>query len=301
MFYSPLRYPGGKNKLSGFISKICIDNNIQGHYVEPYAGGASVALFLLFEDIVSHITINDMDRSIYALWYSILNETDKLCSLIETTEITIANRLRIKEFQITKEISSLLDLGFSTLFLNRTNRDGILKGGVIGGKEQNGNYKLDCRFNKKEIIKKIKLIASKKDSITILQLDALELIDRVCSESRNLNTIFYFDPPYYLKGASLYMNYYRKEDHQEVADKIKAIQDVNWIVSYDNHQVIKDLYNPFPPKEYSFNHSVHTSKKGKEVLFFSENLKIPTGFEWNPIDFKYNKASNSKRIQFVPS
>lgn len=301
MFYSPLRYPGGKNKLSGFISKICIDNAIHGHYVEPYAGGASVALFLLFENIVERITINDMDRSIYALWHSILYETDKLCYLIENTEITIANRSRIRKIQNIKENCNLLDLGFSTLFLNRTNRDGILKGGVIGGKEQNGNYKLDCRFNKKEIIKKINLIASKKDSINLFQLDALDIIDRVCSESGNPNTIFYFDPPYYLKGASLYMNYYLEDDHIKVADKIKSIQNVNWIVSYDNHQVIKDLYRPYHPKEYSFNHSVHSSKKGKEVLFFSDSIKIPTGFKWNPIDFKYNKKSNSKRIQFIPS
>ena len=301
MFYSPLRYPGGKNKLSGFISKICIDNTIHGHYVEPYAGGASVALFLLFENMVDRITINDMDRSIYALWHSILYETVELCDLIEKTEITISNREDVRKYQNDKENCTLLELGFSTLFLNRTNRDGIIKGGVIGGKEQNGDYKLDCRFNKKEIIRRINLIASRKRSINLFSLDALELIDKICSESDNLDTIFYFDPPYYQKGSTLYMNYYMKEDHQKVADKIKSIQNVHWIVSYDNHQVIKDLYEPFQAKEYSFNHSIHTSKMGKEVLFFSKNIEIPTGFEWSPTDFKYNKKSNSKKIQFIPS
>ena len=74
-FYSPLRYPGGKNKLSAFIAKICIDNNINGHYVEPYSGGASVALFLLLEGFVNKITINDKDRAIYAFWYCVLNKT----------------------------------------------------------------------------------------------------------------------------------------------------------------------------------------------------------------------------------
>ena len=83
MFYSPLRYPGGKNKLSKFISKICIDNNINGHYVEPYAGGASVALHLLIENRIKKITINDYDRSIYAFWHSVLWDTNKLCGLIE--------------------------------------------------------------------------------------------------------------------------------------------------------------------------------------------------------------------------
>ena len=301
MFYSPLRYPGGKNKLAGFLAKICIDNNIHGHYVEPYAGGASVALFLLLEGIVGKITINDKDLSIHAFWHSVLNETDALCNLIETTDVTVENRIRLKSIQNDKETASILDLGFSTLFLNRTNRDGIIKGGVIGGNEQKGDYKLDCRFNKDEIIKKIRLIAAKKDKITLHSLDALDLIDRITLESGNSETIFYFDPPYYLKGASLYMNYYAKSDHQEVADKIKNINNVNWIVSYDNHDVIKDLYKPFCPKEYTFNHSAHSSKIGQEVLFFSNGIKIPSGLEWNPIDFKYNPKANSKKILYAPS
>lgn len=89
MVYSPLRYPGGKNKLSAFIAKICIDNNINGHYVEPYSGGASVALFLLLEGFVERITINDKDRAIYAFWYSVLNKTNQLCELIENAELSI--------------------------------------------------------------------------------------------------------------------------------------------------------------------------------------------------------------------
>lgn len=301
MFYSPLRYPGGKNKLAGFLAKICIDNDISGHYVEPYAGGSSVALFLLFEGFVNHITINDKDRSIYAFWYSVLNETDELCLLIERTEVTIDNWFIQKEIQRNKQDSGLLQLGFSTLFLNRTNRDGIIKGGMIGGREQTGDYKLDCRFNKAEIIRKIRLISSRRANITLHSLDALDLIDKVVEESGNLNTIFYFDPPYYLKASSLYMNYYEKNDHEDVANKIKSIANVNWIVSYDNHPVIRDLYHPFDKKEYTFNHSAYASKEGKEILFFSNGIVRPNIEEWNPIDFKLAKKANSKKIQFSPS
>jgi DNA adenine methylase len=301
MFYSPLRYPGGKNKLAGFLAKICIDNDINGHYVEPYAGGSSVALFLLFEGFVNHITINDKDRSIYAFWFSVLYETDSLCMLIENTDITIENWIVQKKIQNNKELSPLLDLGFSTLFLNRTNRDGIIKGGIIGGKEQKGDYKLDCRFNKLEIIRKIKLIASRNQNITLCSLDALNLIDKIVEESGNTNTIFYFDPPYYLKASSLYMNYYQKSDHEEVANKIKGINNVNWIVSYDNHPVIRELYFPFKRKEYTFNHSAYSSKVGKEILFFSNNITQPNIKDWNPIDFKLSKKANSKKIQFAPS
>jgi len=150
MFYSPLRYPGGKNKLSAFIAKICIDNNINGHYVEPYSGGASVALFLLMEGFVEKITINDKDRSIYAFWYSVLNKTNKLCERIENAELNIEEWRKQKEVQANKKKADLLDLGFSTFYLNRTNRSGIINAGVIGGIQQNGNYLMDCRFNKED-------------------------------------------------------------------------------------------------------------------------------------------------------
>ncbi|RZJ49966.1 MAG: DNA adenine methylase [Flavobacterium sp.] len=179
MFNSPLRYPGGKNKLTAFFAKICADNNVNGHYVEPYSGGASVALFLLMEGIVKRITINDMDRSIYAFWYSVLNHTEDLCSLIEETPLDIPNWRLQKAVQQNKEHSNLLDLGFSTLFLNRTNRSGIINGGVIGGIGQHGKYKIDCRFNKTDIIKRIKAIAAYRENIQLFQMDAINLIDLI--------------------------------------------------------------------------------------------------------------------------
>ena len=170
-FCSPLRYPGGKNKLAKFIASICKDNNLNGHYVEPYAGGASVALFLLLNGYVSSITINDNDRSIYAFWYAAIKKTEELCRLIQITDVTIENWQKLKAIQRNKNKAKLLDLGFSTLFLNRTNVSGIIDGGVIGGQRQFGKYKIDCRFNKDEIIKKIRLIASHKHNIEISQLD----------------------------------------------------------------------------------------------------------------------------------
>ena len=146
MLYSPLRYPGGKNKLSAFIAKICLDNNVDGHYVEPYSGGASVALFLLFEGFVNKITINDKDRSIYAFWYSVLNETEKLCKLISNAELTVDEWKKQKRIQANKETETLLTLGFSTFYLNRTNRSGTIHAGLIGGVGQTGEYNISFYY-----------------------------------------------------------------------------------------------------------------------------------------------------------
>ncbi len=275
MFYSPLRYPGGKNRLAKFIAKVCVDNNISGHYVEPYAGGASVALYLLIENKVQKITINDKDRSIFAFWYSALYKTDELCDLIEKTEINIENWQKQKEIQRNKEQEQdLLKLGFSTFFLNRTNRSGIINAGPIGGKEQKGKYKIDARFNKKELIKRIKKIALHKDRIYLENLDALKLIKKIKKESNNKNTIFYFDPPYYLKGPGLYMSFYKDQDHKLVAEEIRKIKRAHWIVSYDNTKEIKQIYNWVSKKrEFNLIHSAFKTRKGKEILFFSDSLK----------------------------
>lgn len=281
-FYSPLRYPGGKNKLAKFVAKICIDNSIDGHYVEPYAGGASVALRLLIDGYVSEITINDVDRSIYAFWYSVLFKTKKLCRLIEETDITVENWKKMRDIQKNKNKATLLDLGFSTFFLNRTNVSGILNGGIIGGLAQEGTYKIDCRFNKKELVKKIKKIAKHKKNIHLYQKDAVKLIKEI---SKNKKTIFYFDPPYYLKGKSLYMNYYDHDDHEKVSKMIKKIKNAKWIVSYDNVPQIKRLYKEYKPLSFSYFYTAHKARLGNEVLFFSNNLIIPTTV--NPTEFKF--------------
>lgn len=291
MFYSPLRYPGGKNKLSAFIAKICIDNNINGHYVEPYSGGASVALFLLLEGFVNKITINDRDRSIYAFWFSVLNKTNQLCELIQNAELTIEEWRKQKEIQSNKKSAEILELGFSTFYLNRTNRSGIINAGVMGGVEQNGNYLMDCRFNKTDLIERIKRIAKHKKNIRLYRKDAIKLIDKIQNEAEVENVIFYFDPPYYLKASTLYLNHYEDKNHKKVSDKIKSIENIKWIVSYDNVPEIQELYSSCQKKEFSFKHTAYESRIGKEILFFSNNVTQPKVKRYDPIRFKKEKTT----------
>jgi len=297
-FYSPLRYPGGKNKIAAFIAKICIDNDINGHYVEPYSGGASVALYLLLEGFVQKITINDKDRSIYAFWHSVLNNTTQFCERIRDTEVTINEWRKQKAIQINKEKADLLDLGFSTFFLNRTNMSGIINGGPIGGIKQNGNYTIDCRFNKVELIDRIRIIASRKKDIRLYKKDAIKLIQQIQNESNNSNVIFYFDPPYYLKASSLYLNHYKSEDHKAVSDSIKNIKNIKWIVSYDNVPEIKKLYSECQMKEFSFKHTAYKVRTGQEVLFFSKTLKQPNIDNYDPLRFKLEKGETTVNIVY---
>ncbi|HBI6387366.1 TPA: DNA adenine methylase, partial [Listeria monocytogenes] len=175
---SPLRYPGGKTQLTSFVRNLLITNNIvEGTYIEPFAGGAGVAIQLLLDGDVNSIVINDYDKSIYSIWYSILNNTEKFISLISNTPITIDEWHKQKAIYLrNKNRQNSLEGAFATFFLNRTNVSGIISGGPIGGMNQTGKYKIDCRFNKVDLIRKIRLISDRRENITLYRKDALELI-----------------------------------------------------------------------------------------------------------------------------
>ena len=283
--------------MAPFVAKVCLDNKITGHYIEPYSGGAAVALFLLFEGFVDHVTINDSDRSIYAFWHSVLYRTDDLCELIKKVPVTIDEWRNQREIQKNKDDMDLIELGFSTFFLNRTNRSGIIKGGAIGGNNQEGKYKLDCRFNKEDLIKRIRMIANQREKIDLYNLDAMCLIDMVIEHNENLeNTLFYFDPPYYVEGHSLYVNYYKKTHHQIVSNKIKQMQNAHWIVSYDDAPEIRSLYSDCQMIEYDMFHMAATSKKAKELVFFSPTLRCDA--QKFPPNFKLRKSKTKTSIVY---
>ena len=273
-YYSPLRYPGGKRKLANFVKLLLGKNRLlDGYYAEPYAGGASVALALLFNEYVSRIYINDVDRGIHAFWYCVLNDTEKLCKLIWDTPITMDVWERQREIQVSRSVSPL-ELAYSTFFLNRTNRSGIISGGVIGGKQQSGKWKIDARFNKGELIARIEKIARYKERIFLYNLDALQFINDIAVHFPS-RSLIYFDPPYFVKGKSkLYTNFYDEADHEKLAMRISSLS-TPWIVSYDNVEPIRKLYAQYRSLEYGIHYSAQSRYQGKEVIFFANQVAIP--------------------------
>ena len=146
---SPLRYPGGKYRLYNYVSSLVIENKCST-YIEPFCGGAAIAFELLFSKIVKRIIINDFDYSVYCFWNSVLNAPDALIQKILDTEVTIDEWHHQKEIREHLDEYDEIEIAFSTFFLNRTNRSGIIdKAGPIGGLKQIGNYPIDCRFKKK--------------------------------------------------------------------------------------------------------------------------------------------------------
>lgn len=271
---SPLRYPGGKSQIYDYVRELVVANNATT-YIEPYMGGMGIALKLLLNNDVEKIMVNDFDKAIYAFWYSVLNYTEQLIKKIETTPITIEEWKIQRNIQNNKDnCDDLLSLGFSTLFLNRTNRSGIIKAGVIGGLKQDGDYKLDCRFNREKIIKKITLIASLKKRIKLYNMDAEKFIR--LNISRTKNSFTFFDPPYYKKGPGLYTNFYNHENHLSLAKSIKKyMSNKKWILTYDVSDEIFKMYSNLRNEKYYLNYSVTKPSKGIEYIFYSKQLIIP--------------------------
>ena len=268
---TPLRYPGGKRKLANFVETLISCNDLSGcDYAEPYAGGAGLAMELLRRGIVNQLWLNDIDKGIASFWKLVLQQPDLLCEMIDETDVTIEEWKKQKEF--AKSEDTVLR-GFATFFLNRTNRSGIIKGGVIGGKNQSGTWKLDCRFNKNELINRIQAIAKYRDRIHSFNMDALEFLESAVP--KHLETVlFNLDPPYYVKGAGLYTNFYNDSDHLKVSSFIRT-ESRPWIVSYDNHEFIRKIYSGCNFIEYDLTYTAQRKVVGKEIMFFGNLKKVP--------------------------
>ena len=270
MFCSPLRYPGGKSKLTAYVLETMKLNGLEGgFYIEPFAGGCSIAWYLLLNGHVSKVYINDLDPAIHAFWYCVLYKTEELCQKIHTTPITMDEWYKQRDIYRSSP-SDYLQLGFATFFLNRTNRSGIIKAGVIGGLSQNGNYKLDCRFNKERLIEQITAIAAKKDSIRLTNLDATQFIEEYLPDIQG-KALVNIDPPYYVKGKGLYQNFFEHDDHYRLYESIKRINQP-WIVTYDDTPEICGIYSEFEPESFGLTYTAQTKCKGSEVIIHSPNL-----------------------------
>lgn len=274
--YTPLRYPGGKGKLAGYIKRLLKANRLtDGEYVEPYAGGAAIGLELLFHEYVSRIHINDVSRPVYAFWRSVLDHTDEFCRRLTDTPKTLETWDRQKKVLMAQQDHDDLTLGFAAFFLNRTNRSGILNAGVIGGRAQTGAWKLDARFNAPELMRRVIAVGRLKDRINLTRQNALDFLREGISRWPD-KTLIYLGPPYYIKGSDLYHNYYRHSDHLEIADFVKtSIIRQKWVISYDNVAPIREMYDGSHSIIYNIHYSARSPRQGSEIMFFSDGLQVP--------------------------
>jgi DNA adenine methylase len=274
--FTPLRYPGGKGKLAAYVKEIIDANKLyDGEYVEPYAGGSAIGLELLFQEYVTKIHINDLSEPVYSFWKAVLNDTEELCRLVKNTRLTVAAWDRQKRIFANPRDHGYVQLGFAAFFLNRTNRSGILNGGVIGGRDQTGPWKIDARYNAEELIFRIESIAKMRRRIKLTRSDALALLRHRLPKWPS-KTLIYLDPPYFERGRQLYYDYYKPDNHADLAQFIEANMGRHfWLMSYDNVAPIRKLYSGFRRIVYSVGYTARENRIGREVMFFSPKIEIP--------------------------
>lgn len=276
-YYTPLRYPGGKRRLAPAVMRLIDQNALKNvEYAEPYAGGSAIALALLFSEYAAAVHINDLSRPVYAFWHTAVNETADLCRRLELVKVTMSEWRRQRATYDNRDNADLTDLGFAALFLNRTNRSGIIGGGVIGGKNQAGAWSMDARFSKAELVRRIKRIGRYRNRINLYQLDALEFTNRVIP-TLGSNVFAFYDPPYIENGEDLYLNNYDVNGHRVLADKIITL-DQPWIVTYDHAAIMTGLYQTQRRMIYGLSYSAQNRHQGQEVMFFADRLTLPQGW-----------------------
>ena len=277
-YYTPLRYPGGKRRLFGVVARLLEENGLNhGSNTLSHTPAALQSVCLCSLKNTRRLChLNDLSRPIFAFWYSVLHSTDELCERVERAAVTMEEWHRQRAVLESSEAADLMDLGFATLFLNRTNRSGIIAGGVIGGKMQRGAWTITARFNKPEIIQRIKKIGRYRTRIFLSQMDAVDFVQQKLS-SLGSDSFAFLDPPYIANGKGLYLNDYTAESHVELAAAVAKLQ-VPWICTYDRAAIDLGLYGSHRRIEYDLPYMAQGRHRGGEVMFLSHDISLPQ--EW---------------------
>lgn len=269
---SPLRYPGGKGSLYPRLRSIVRANGLtNGTYVEPYAGGAGAALALLITGEVRQVVINDLDPAVYAFWRAVVFKSQEFSMLIREAKLSIEEWQRQKQIYRSSGDGDYLAYGFSTFYLNRTNRSGVLNGGPIGGLDQTGNYKIDARFNRDALTERVRLIGLHKDHIAVECMDGAELIRQYGDLD---DTLIYVDPPYFEKAGTLYLSKFADSDHVSLASCLNSLPDRRWVLTYDNVPKAAELYSDRRTEVFSLHYSAHRVMQATELMIFSDSLTV---------------------------
>jgi len=272
---SPLRYPGGKSAMASLLCQIRKLNELGDRAIaEPFAGGAGASLTLLYLEETPEIYINDADHAIYDFWWSVINQSKQFASMISDTCVSITEWRHQREIYRSRNYISPLYRGFSTFYLNRCNRSGIIKnGGPIGGLKQEGKWKLDARFNKVDLIRRCKKVAEYGDRIHVSKYDGIKFLN-----NKNSRNIFYFiDPPYFSKGKMLYLDKLDSKYHFNLGEKLKSMIDASWVLTYDDCPEVRKIYKDWAIiRPFDLRYAAAKRRSGKEVLITPKWMRLPT-------------------------
>jgi len=271
---SPLRYPGGKSALAGLLGRVRRLNGLGDRVIaEPFAGGAGASLTLLYLEETQEIYINDADPGICDFWWSLVNRAKPFVAMLSKTRVSMAEWRRQRDVYRGCGRVSRLRRGFSAFFLNRCNRSGIIiNGGPIGGVRQSGKWKVNARFNKAELRYRCEKVAEYGDRVHVSGHDGIDFIKSLDTKS----TFFFIDPPYFVKGQTLYLNSVDEEYHIALSGQLKIMSDAAWVLTYDDCPEVRRLYRGWAKiRPFSLRYAAAARRSGKEVLITPKWIRLP--------------------------
>lgn len=289
-YASPLRYPGGKGRLTGFFADLLEENHIDGTFVEPFAGGAGVACGLLLAGKVRHAVLNDLDGGVWSFWRTLATDPQALVDGIEafpfTEETARRNPGAARSYwRHVHDRYFLPHAGRDTvrhavdfLLLNRMNVSGIVTGGPIGGLDQTGRYNIASRLNRRAIVTRIRRLATVRDRLTVTNMDAVRLLDQCDAYGDRDNMLVFLDPPYVVEGKRLYGT----ADaglHARLARTLNSRGiPCPWVLTYDRTPEIGGLYGSGTcvRHEYSLDYSANRHRRAGEWMYTSRGLAMPS-------------------------
>ena len=264
---SPFRYPGGKAFLYRYLAQALegLPSDARS-YAEPFCGGAGAAVILLKLDLVDDIHLNDADPKVFAAWRSILNETERFAEKIMRTSVDMSTWYDARSV-VDRGSGDLFELGFATFFLNRTSRSGIVFGaGPIGGYDQTGAWKVDARFNREALAERVLWLGRMRERIHLTKEDGLTFLGRSLGRLDVAKTLFFVDPPYVTAGGRLYLNAMDRSKHVAFSDVLQSGFFRHWILTYDDHPLIRQLYCDLEIQDLAVTYSLQRKRTEQEVL-----------------------------------
>jgi DNA adenine methylase len=218
--------------------------------VEPFFGGASVALHLAEQYPHLNIVLIDKNPAIAHFWQYLVY-TDRLAHEIEQYQPTV------NDFYERKEKTDPL----SVLIVNRCSHSGR-GGGPIGGKSQEGRWKIDARWDRARLGETARRIhAMLRGRTTVIAGDGIAYLDNHAS--------YYCDPPYFSAGDQLYHCSFSAADHQRLAAALSRCD--SWLLSYDDHPEVRKLYGDYEILPLRVTAAKHSggSQQQKECLILN--------------------------------
>lgn len=233
-------YVGSKERIFPIVKQLVKPDDF---YIEAFAGGYSLGMTLLEEELVSNTLLNDLDYGIYNLWSQVKTKKFEFVDLVEEflkiydSKVSLLREDKVPEDEkkdiLTKQMTDF------------ANSNGDLGRGVL-------TYLL-CKMNMGFSRKSIHSHYTYTNSVLSRVYEASFLIQDTSitnksyqdlKEYDSTNSFWFLDPPYVETNNFNYYNEGVTFNHTELRDFVTGLQG-RFFLTYDDTEYIRDLYKDF--------------------------------------------------------